>query len=51
MALNAGAGIYAAGLATTFAHGVTMAQDAIASGLAKERLDEFVRITSLMGEG
>lgn len=50
VALNAGAGIYAAGLATSFANGVTMAQDAIASGLAKERLDEFVRITSLMGE-
>ena len=50
VALNAGAGIFAAGLATTFANGVTMAQDAIASGLAKERLDEFVRITSLMGE-
>ena len=50
VALNAGAGIYAAGLATSFANGVTMAQDAIAAGLAKERLDEFVRITSLMGE-
>ncbi len=50
VALNAGAGIYVAGLATSFANGVTMAQDAIASGLAKERLDEFVRITSLMGE-
>ena len=50
VALNAGAGIYAAGLATSFANGVTMAQDAIASGLARERLDEFVRITSLMGE-
>ena len=50
VALNAGAGIYVAGLATTFANGVTMAQDAIASGLARERLDEFVRITSLMGE-
>ena len=50
VALNAGAGIYVAGLATSFANGVTMAQDAIASGLAKERLDEFVRITSLMAE-
>ena len=50
VSLNAGAGIYAAGLATSLANGVTMAQDAIASGLAKERLDEFVRITSLMGE-
>ena len=50
VALNAGAGIYVAGIATSFANGVSMAQDAIAAGLAKEHLDEFVRITSLMGE-
>jgi anthranilate phosphoribosyltransferase len=50
VALNAGAAIYAAGVATSFANGVSMAQDAIASGLAKERLAELVRITSLMGE-
>ncbi len=30
--------------------GVAMAQDAIAAGLAKERLTEFVRMTKLMGE-
>jgi anthranilate phosphoribosyltransferase len=51
VALNAGAAIYAAGVATTFANGVTMAQDAIAAGLARERLAELVRISSLMGEG
>ncbi len=51
VALNAGAAIYAAGVATTFANGVIMAQDAIAAGLARERLAELVRITSLMGEG
>jgi anthranilate phosphoribosyltransferase len=50
VALNAGAAIYAAGVATTFANGVAMAQDAIAAGLAEERLAEFVRITSLMLE-
>jgi anthranilate phosphoribosyltransferase len=50
VSLNAGAAIYAAGVATTLAHGVTMAQDAIAAGLALERLEELVRITSLMGE-
>ncbi|MGE0625994.1 MAG: anthranilate phosphoribosyltransferase [Pseudomonadales bacterium] len=48
--LNAGAAIYAAGVATTLANGVVMAQDAIASGLAEERLAELVRITGLMGE-
>ncbi len=50
VALNAGAAIYAAGVATSLRHGVTMAQDAIASGLANERLAELVRVSSLMGE-
>ena len=50
VSLNAGAAIYAAGVATSLANGVTMAQDAIAAGLARERLDELVRITRLMGE-
>lgn len=50
VSLNAGAAIYAAGVATSFANGVRMAQDAIASGLANERLNELVRISGLMGE-
>jgi anthranilate phosphoribosyltransferase len=50
VSLNAGAAIYAAGVATSLAHGVTMAQDAIAAGLANERLEELVRISSLMAE-
>ncbi len=50
VALNAGAAIYASGVATNLSNGVLMAQDAIASGLARERLAEFVRITSLMAE-
>jgi len=50
VALNAGAAIYVCGVATSFANGVTMAQDAIASGLAKERLAELVRLTAMMGE-
>ena len=49
-ALNAGAAIYAAGVALDFAAGVEMAQDAIAAGLAKERMDELVRVTRMMGE-
>ncbi len=48
--LNAGAAIYVSGVATSLRNGVDMAQDAIASGLAKERLAELVRITKLMGE-
>ncbi len=50
VSLNAGAAIYVAGVATTLANGVAMAQDAIAAGLAKERLDELVRVSKLMGE-
>ncbi len=50
VALNAGAAIYVAGVATSLAHGVSMAQDAISAGLANERLAELVRISSLMGE-
>ena len=50
VALNAGAAIFAAGVSTSLANGVEMAQDAIASGLAKERLAELVRISSLMVE-
>ena len=51
VALNAGAAIYTAGVATTLANGVAMAQDAIAAGLAKEKLDELVRVTKLMVGG
>lgn len=50
VSLNAGAAIYAAGVATSLANGVAMAQDSIAAGLARERLDELVRVSSLMGE-
>ncbi len=50
VSLNAGAAIYAAGVATSFRNGVIMAQDAIAAGLANERLEELVRISRLMAE-
>jgi len=50
VSLNAGAAIYASGVATSLANGVVMAQDAIAAGLANERLEELVRISRLMGE-
>ena len=50
VALNAGAAIYVSGVATSLANGVVMAQDAIAAGLAKEKLTELARITSLMAE-
>jgi anthranilate phosphoribosyltransferase len=50
VSLNAGAAIYASGVATSLANGVIMAQDAIAAGLANERFEELVRISKLMGE-
>jgi anthranilate phosphoribosyltransferase len=46
--LNAGAAIYVAGVAATLADGVAMAEDAIASGLAAEKLREFIEFTRLM---
>ena len=48
--LNAGAAIYVSGVATTLKEGVCMAQDAIGSGQAKEKLNEFVNFTCLCKE-
>ncbi len=50
VSLNAGAAIYVSGVATSLANGVAMAQDAISAGLAKERLEELARVSSLMRE-
>ena len=50
VSLNAGAAIYVSGIATNLGNGIAMAQDAISTGLAKERLDELVRVTKMMGE-
>ena len=48
VALNAGAAIYAAGVAPSLADGVAMAQDVIASGRATERLAELARLSNQM---
>ncbi len=45
VALNAGAGIYAAGLAASLADGVDRALEIIRSGAAGERLQQFVDLT------
>ena len=45
VALNAGAGIYVAGLVPTLAGGVQKALAAIASGAARKKLDAFVGFT------
>ena len=50
VALNAGAAMYVSGIANSLKNGTVMAQDAISSGQAKERLAELARITSLMAE-
>ena len=45
VALNAGAALYVAGVASTIADGVQLARVAIASGAARRKLDEFVAAT------
>lgn len=47
VALNAGAAIYVAGLATTLDNGVKMALDAIDSGLAGEKLKDLASFTNV----
>jgi anthranilate phosphoribosyltransferase len=44
--LNAGAAIYAAGLADTLAHGVKKAAETIASGAAKNKLAQLIQISN-----
>jgi len=51
VALNAGAGIYVAGLAPTLAAGVQKALAAIASGAARKKLDAFVGFTRSQASG
>ena len=52
VAYNAGAALYAAGVAEDIRDGVARARQAIASGAARERLDAFVATTrALAGEG
>lgn len=48
LALNAGATIYVSGIAATLADGVAMAEDALASQLAHEKLKQFIDFTQLM---
>jgi anthranilate phosphoribosyltransferase len=45
VALNAGAAIYVAGVAKTLKQGVERAREAIASGAARKKLDDFVAFT------
>src|SRR5699024_3204169 len=45
VALNAGAALYVAGVADDIADGIARAREAMASGAARARLDEFVATT------
>ncbi len=47
IALNAGAAIYASDITSSLADGVTMAQDLISTGQAKEKLETLVTFTSV----
>jgi anthranilate phosphoribosyltransferase len=50
VALNAGAAVYVSGQAIDLVSGVRMAQDAIGSGLATEKMKEFVDFTGQLGD-
>ena len=50
IALNAGAAIYASNLASTLAEGVAMAEDAISTGLALEKLNELAAFTQVLAD-
>ncbi len=49
VALNAGAALYAAGVAPTMMEGVQMAREAIASGAARDKMQQFIRVTAELG--
>jgi len=50
VALNAGAAIYAADIASNLEEGVKIAQDVLASGMPSEKLKELVQMTTAMKE-
>jgi anthranilate phosphoribosyltransferase len=43
--LNSGTALYAAGIAPSIANGITLAQEIVASGAARSKLDQFVQFT------
>jgi anthranilate phosphoribosyltransferase len=49
VALNAGAALYAAGVAISIGDGLAKARETIASGAARAKLDQFVLITQQLG--
>ncbi len=49
VALNAGAALYAAGVASSITDGLEKARAVIASGAARAKLDQFVKVTQTLG--
>ncbi len=49
VALNAGTALYTANLATSIGDGIAKAREAIASGAARRKVDEFVQFTRRFG--
>jgi anthranilate phosphoribosyltransferase len=49
VALNAGAALYAANVADSMKAGLKLAQDALASGAARRKLDSFIQATGTAG--
>jgi anthranilate phosphoribosyltransferase len=49
VALNAGTALYAAGIASSIADGLDKARKTIASGAARNKLDQFVQTTQQLG--
>ncbi len=43
--LNSGTALYAAGIASSIANGIKLAQEVVASGAARSKLDQFVQFT------
>ena len=50
VSLNAGAALYGAGVASSIADGVKKAQEAIASGAARTKMDHFIQVTQQLGK-
>jgi anthranilate phosphoribosyltransferase len=48
--LNAGATLYAANVASSIAEGIALARQAISSGAARAKLDQFVAATQALGQ-
>ncbi|MDB5820776.1 MAG: trpD [Rhizobacter sp.] len=48
--LNAGAALYASNVASSIAEGVKRAREAVASGAAKAKLEQFVAVTQRLGK-